>query len=344
MARRDNDYDSVFKTLKARDTRLFIPVINDALGKNYPMDADIRLLDSDGQLISFGEDGEAEISDRIGDMLISVNGDLYIVECQSYIDNSIGIRVAEYSFNVARNGAIMSPERVILKLPASVVIYVKDVGKIPPETEIVYEAPGGEQLIYRQRNVILKDISKEEILEKRLLAYIPFYVTRYERQLEDGKDTKQVVEDLEYLRNELIDLIDNREISPEEFVELRAYTNTIIEHITNGNEAQKEVTEVMGGGVILPSPVAEMKKEIRQEVWEEANIQLSAKDQQLTAKDEEILTQRERLNAKDQQLTAKDEEILIQRERLNAKDQQLSELEQRNAELEAMVISLGGKV
>ena len=79
----------------------------------------------------------------------------------------------------------------------------------------------------------------------------------------------------------------------------------------------------MGGGVILPSPVAEMKKEIRQEVWEEANIQLSAKDQQLTAKDEEILTQRERLNAK---------------------DQQLSELEQRNAELEAMVISLGGKV
>lgn len=86
----------------------------------------------------------------------------------------------------------------------------------------------------------------------------------------------------------------------------------------------------MGGGVILPSPVAEMKKEIRQEVWAEVNVQLNAKDQQLSAKD--------------QQLTAKDEEILIQRERLNAKDQQLSELEQRNAELEAMVISLGGKV
>ena len=65
----------------------------------------------------------------------------------------------------------------------------------------------------------------------------------------------------------------------------------------------------MGGGVILPSPVAEMKKEIRQEVWAEVNVQLNAKDQQLSAK-----------------------------------DQQLSELEQRNAELEAMVISLGGKV
>ena len=65
----------------------------------------------------------------------------------------------------------------------------------------------------------------------------------------------------------------------------------------------------MGGGVILPSPVAEMKKEIRQEVWAEVNVQLNAKDQQLS-------------------------EL----------DQQLSELEQRNAELEAMVISLGGKV
>ena len=65
----------------------------------------------------------------------------------------------------------------------------------------------------------------------------------------------------------------------------------------------------MGGGVILPSPVAEMKKEIQEEVWAEANVQLSELDQQLSAK-----------------------------------DQQLSELEQRNAELEAMVISLGGKV
>ncbi|MBR6328649.1 MAG: hypothetical protein IKR68_03285 [Lachnospiraceae bacterium] len=72
----------------------------------------------------------------------------------------------------------------------------------------------------------------------------------------------------------------------------------------------------MGGGVILPSPVAEMKKEIQEEVWAEANVQLSELDQQLSAKDQQ----------------------------LSAKDQQLSELEQRNAELEAMVISLGGKV
>ena len=79
----------------------------------------------------------------------------------------------------------------------------------------------------------------------------------------------------------------------------------------------------MGGGVILPSPVAEMKKEIRQEVWAEVNVQLNAKDQQLSAKDQQ-------LSELDQQLSAK--------------DQQLSELEQRNAELEAMVISLGGKV
>ena len=45
-----HDFDSVFKTLKSRNKRLFIPVINEAFGKEYPMDAEIEVLPAEGFL------------------------------------------------------------------------------------------------------------------------------------------------------------------------------------------------------------------------------------------------------------------------------------------------------
>ncbi len=92
---------------------------------------------------------------------------------------------------------------------------------------------------------------------------------------------------------------------------------------SDGSDVEKEVTRVMGGGVILDSPAWKIINETRAKVLAEVQMQLTAKDEQLTAKDEQILSQKE-------QLTAKDE--------------LLKELKQRNAELEAMIRSLGGEI
>ena len=42
-----HDFDSVFKTLKSRNKRLFISVINEAFGKDYPLDSEITVLPAD---------------------------------------------------------------------------------------------------------------------------------------------------------------------------------------------------------------------------------------------------------------------------------------------------------
>ena len=34
------DYDNVFKTMKMKHKRLFIPVINDVFGKSYPINVE----------------------------------------------------------------------------------------------------------------------------------------------------------------------------------------------------------------------------------------------------------------------------------------------------------------
>ncbi len=44
------DYDNVFKTMKTKHKRLFIPVINDIFGKSYPIHAKAETLPSEGYL------------------------------------------------------------------------------------------------------------------------------------------------------------------------------------------------------------------------------------------------------------------------------------------------------
>ena len=271
MAKNDRDYDNVFKTLKVRDTRLFIPVINDIFGKNYPVDSPVALLTSEGQLVTVGPEGEAEINNRETDMLLSVCGDLYILECQSYDDSNMAIRIAEYGFISALNTSDINDDRVVLKLPEYAVIYVKNGPQTPEYTRVRMVNAKGEYLDYDHKNVFIRDISKEEIIEKRLLPYIPFYVTRYEKDLE-ACNTEKAVKDLKYLRDSLLAMNDSGEIEYVELIRITEYVNTIIMHITDGNKAEREVTKVMGG-VVLEAPekkyIEKWQKEAREEGREE---------------------------------------------------------------------------
>ncbi len=50
MQKKTHDYDNVFKTMKSKHKRLFISVINNTFGKDYPVDADVTILPSEGYL------------------------------------------------------------------------------------------------------------------------------------------------------------------------------------------------------------------------------------------------------------------------------------------------------
>ena len=69
------DYDNVFKTMKMKHKRLFISVINDVFKKNYPMNAKVEILPSEGYLTeNETEDGSKEIEEQISDFLMSTLG------------------------------------------------------------------------------------------------------------------------------------------------------------------------------------------------------------------------------------------------------------------------------
>jgi hypothetical protein len=275
MPRQAKDYDSVFKVMKVRHQRLFISLINEAFGKNYPLDAQVEVLPSDGALMhEKPTDGSKKIEQKEADFILKIGSEKYLVECQSYDDDSMAIRIAEYAFITARDSATWDAGHAVIPMPHFVIVYVKSTEKTPKKTTITFAFPDGQTVNYESDNIILKDYTREEIVEKRLFPLIPFYITRYEKHLaiKEKKDTnihtatidaqnekqiaakekadsniEAVINDLEYFKNEMIRLHEAGELSDNEWVDLKGFVNNIITHITDGNENEERLVAVMGG-------------------------------------------------------------------------------------------------
>ena len=251
MQKKTPDYDNVFKTMKSKHKRLFIPVINDVFGKEYPLDAEITVLPSEGYLTdSETADGGKKIEEQISDFLLRIGNETYLLECQSYNDDSMAIRIAEYTFITARQSAIWDIGHAVIPMPAFSIIYIKRTDKTPPKTSITFAFPDGQTVDYESDNVILEQFTKENIVEKRLFPYIPFYVARYEKDISLEKGINHVIGDLTYFRNELLRLREENELSDAEMIDLMGFVNTIITHITNGNKNEERLVNVMGGTII----------------------------------------------------------------------------------------------
>jgi hypothetical protein len=251
MQKRTPDYDNVFKTLKSKHKRLFISVINDTFGKDYPLDTKVETLPTEGYLTeNETADGRKEIEEQVSDFLIKIGKEIYLLECQSYDDGSMAIRIAEYAFIVARQSATWDIGHATVPMPNFSIIYVKRTAGTPEKTTITFTFPNGKTVDYESDNVILETFTKEYIVEKRLFPYIPFYIARYEKELTTEGNIENAIADLEYFKNEMHRLHKTNELSDDEIIDLMGFVNTIITHITNGNSNEERLVHIMGGTVI----------------------------------------------------------------------------------------------
>ena len=247
MPKKTHDYDNVFKTMKGKHKRLFISVINDIFGKNYQMDAKVGILPSEGYLTEKEtKDGSKEIEEQISDFLIQIEGEVYLLECQSYDDGSMAVRIAEYAFIAARQSATWGSGHAVFQMPRFSILYIRRTGATPNTTTVTFLFPDGQSV----DNVILEDLTKEYIIGKRLFPYIPFYITRYEKEIISGSSIEDVVDDLEFFRDEMVRLHREGELSDDEIVDLMGFANTIITHITDGNQNEERLVHIMGGTII----------------------------------------------------------------------------------------------
>ena len=245
-----NDFDSVFKSMKHNNTNLFIPVINESFGRNYRDDEIITLLPSEGDITKISEE-KADIHSKTSDFLLKIQDELYLLECQSYADGSMAIRIAEYAFIAAKQNAVWEHGRVTLDLPNYRIIYIKSFSSIPEMTKITYRFPNGQQVNYDARNIILNDYSIPEIMKKRLYPYIPYYILRYEKDIKEKKISIDFIEkELNFLLNGLLDAFEHGVINAFSFYSIKSFTNTILEHMMTGNNDKERLVKIMGGEMI----------------------------------------------------------------------------------------------
>jgi hypothetical protein len=181
----------------------------------------------------------------------------------------MAIRIVEYAFLVARQFATWDIGHATIPMPYVSVIYIKKTERTPKTTSYTFTFPTGESVTYESENVILADLTKEYILEKRMFAYIPFYIARYENALTSIEGAEQELEqaaaDLEYFKDGIAQLYQKGELVDDEFVDLMKFVNTIIEHITNGNQNEGRMVEVMGG-VILETESERLRREGKEQI------------------------------------------------------------------------------
>ena len=112
---------------------------------------------------------------------LKIGGEIYLLECQSYDDGSMAIRIVEYAFIVARQFTTWDIEHAAVPMPQVSVIYIKRTNKVSRTITITFAFSDVKSVDYKSDNVILENLAKEYIVEKRLFLYIPFYIARYER-------------------------------------------------------------------------------------------------------------------------------------------------------------------
>lgn len=251
VTQKTNDLDDVFKLLKNNHTDLFISIINDSFGMHYTKEDKAVLLPTEGYILTGKE--PPEIEKRFSDFLLKLGGETYLIECQSYSDNTMAIRIAEYAFLSARSNAIWENGRCIIEMPRFVIIYVKSNASTPEKTEISFRFPDGDTIQYDCRNVILSDYSKEEIVRKKLYAYIPYYIMWYEKDIttENTNALAQIEEDIRYFLSELENAFICGELEQYDVSNLKDYMKIIIRHITNGNTIEERLVSAMCGNIIV---------------------------------------------------------------------------------------------
>ena len=244
----DNIFDDVFRTIVYKLPYLVVPLINEAFGTSYPDDVKIERLQNE----SFDSNAENE---RITDTYLKIEGHLYHVECQSYEDRTMVLRMIEYDFRVALDTVIEGDNLVTLRFPQSSVLYLRRGANSKQkdlQAKVIF--PNNELLTYSVPCISVGKYGIDEIFEKNLLSLLPFYILRYEKQFDkiEKDDTKlsAFLEEFRKIADKLYNTLEGMD-RIEAYSDLVTYINKIANHLLKKHKKTgMEVNKVMGGHIL----------------------------------------------------------------------------------------------
>ena len=243
-------FDDVFRTMLERIPEVMIPLINEVFGTNYAEDETITQLKNEHYL----KGGTV-----VTDCLLDICGKQYHLECQSNPDNTIALRMIEYDIAIALQNVITTEftdggeHDYEMSFPSSCVFYLRHNNRTKKKACVRIRFQDGTFHMYEMPIVKVQEYGKEEIFEKKLLAFLPYYFMRYEKSLHGISENEEMCGTL---IAEFLDIRKHLSATVKEekgvvYSELVSHINKIAEYLLRNEPKAKERMEaiVMGGQV-----------------------------------------------------------------------------------------------
>lgn len=177
------------------------------------------------------------------------------IECESNPKTGMEIRMIEYDFHIALSGKEKEDGIEVLRFPESAVLLLRHNSKSTDELKVKLIMPDDSTAHYTVPVVKVQKYTKEEIFDKNLLFFIPYYVLRFEQKLSekqtDDSVEKEFLEDYADIYKRLKGLEENQTIDYNYLHDLISLTTRLIEVVSKNNPNIMKEVSVMGGGKVL---------------------------------------------------------------------------------------------
>ena len=235
-------FDAVFRTMVTKIPELIIPVINEVFGKNYPQGTKFEQLRNE-QII-----GKSKI---ITDSIIKIEDNVYHIECQRRKDKHMVVRMIEYDFTIAVDNADL--DESVIKMPESCVLHL-DTSDIDDELKIRIVFADGAEYPYKTKVVKVQNYTKDEIFEKNLLMFLPYYIIRYQDKYSDIENNSEklngFIQDFKELNRRLGEATVKKKKSAI-YSDLNKLIVRIADYMLSKEEKlRKGVEDAMGGNIL----------------------------------------------------------------------------------------------
>ena len=237
-------FDDVFRTMIQKMPKLLIPVINEAFGTDYDVNIPFEQLRNEHVEI-FGK--------VITDSIIRIESHIYHMECQSTNDSTMVLRMIEYDFAIALEDAFLQGKPYEINFPESCVLYLRKGNEIKRTLKIKVNLPDGQNFIYNAKAINLQNYTCDDIFERKLLFFLPYYIMRYEDELpfiyQDENKIKTIFLEYEEIRKKLEKELNNDDKSIL-YTDLIKLINKIADYIIKSDEIRKGLKDIMGGQIL----------------------------------------------------------------------------------------------
>ena len=204
----------------------------------------------------------------ITDSYIQIGGKKYHIECQSTTDGTMIIRMFEYDAQIAIDSAEIDGNRLTVKFPNSAVLYLRSNSTTPDIMQVQIETPGG-SISYEVHVIKINNYTIDDIFDKELYFYIPFYIFTFEPSFGIIEKDKERLEQLKDQYNDIVHRLEKAckagKITEYQKRTILDISSIVLDAIAAKYENIKKEVDVIMGGEVLDYPAKRILNQGRKE-------------------------------------------------------------------------------